>query len=62
MEKIWSIKMTDKNHFDVLMIKENRNSIDIIQTMIGDECLGVFFEEPCVFVNFMVLFGTEVDF
>ena len=37
--------MTDKNHYDVLMIKENRSSIDIIQSMIGDECLGVFFEE-----------------
>ena len=36
--------MKNKDIFDVLNISDNLNIVDIIQAMLGDECLGTFFQ------------------
>ena len=35
--------MINKNYFDVLNIIDNRESVDMIQVLMGDKCLGTFF-------------------
>ena len=35
--------MTNKENFDVLTIAANRADLDIIQALMGNYCLGVFF-------------------
>jgi len=35
--------MTNKENFDVLTIAGNREDLDIIQTLMGHDCLGAFF-------------------
>ena len=35
--------MIIKDYFDVLTIADNRESVDIIQVLMGNKCLGAFF-------------------
>ena len=36
--------MKNTDYFDVLDIPDNRESVDMIQTLMGNKCLGTFFQ------------------
>jgi len=53
--------MKNKDFFDVLNISDNLNSVDMIQTMLGDECLGTFFQNGLAKLYFNSGLRKEID-
>ena len=53
--------MTNKGFFDVLNISDNLHSDDIIQAMLGDECLGTFFQNRSAKLYFNSGLRKEID-
>ena len=44
MGKTWNMQNKTNNDFDVLLMDTNQESIDIIQSIMGDDCLGTFLD------------------
>ena len=53
--------MKNKDFFDVLNISDNLNSVDMIQAMLGDECLGTFFQNGLAKLYFNSGLRKEID-
>ena len=53
--------MKNKDFFDVLNISDNLNSVDMIQAMLGDECLGTFFQNGSAKLYFNSGLRKEID-
>ena len=53
--------MKNKDFFDVLNISDNLNFVDIIQAMLGDECLGTIFKNGSAKLYFNSGLRKEID-
>ena len=53
--------MNNKDYFDVLTISDNRKSVDIIQTVMGNICLGTFFQNGSAKLYFQRGLREQVD-
>ena len=53
--------MKNKGFFDVLNISDNLKSVDIIQAILGDECLGTFFQNGLAKLYFNSGLRKEID-
>ena len=53
--------MKNTDFFDVLNISDNLNSVDMIQTMLGDKCLGTFFQNESAKLYFNSGLRKEID-
>ena len=53
--------MINKDYFDVLTISDSRESIDMIQTLMGNKCLGTFFQNGTAKLYFQNGFREKMD-